>query len=300
MNNLTMGIDGGGSTLRVVIADADLNVLAQAARGTANPSAIGWDAAAALIHEAMREALAQVDQPIAAVGIGVAGAAASRAGDWLRATVGTVLPGIPVAASSDYEIALVGAMGALEGVLLLAGTGSVAYGVNPAGLNAQVGGWGYLLGDEGGGYWIGLQALRAVVRWADAGQPESAVLPVRALQALELAHPQALITWMYRAPPPLRETAALAALVLELAAQREAEAAAIVDAGAEILCDMVALVRRRLSMPDAAVAFAGGLLSTDNPLSSAVCQHLGLASIPQARYTPVIGAALLAQMSVGK
>ena len=123
---LYMGIDGGGSNLRVVIVDEQMQILVTVQRGTANPRIIGQEQSALLIQDAMREALAQVTEPVRGVGIGIAGASAVYARDWLHEVIHAVLPDVHVAAGSDYEIALVGANSAREGILLLAGTGSVA------------------------------------------------------------------------------------------------------------------------------------------------------------------------------
>ena len=170
-----MGIDGGGSTVRVVIVTPDLTICGQSEGPTVNPGVVGSENAANTIRQAMRTALKSANltaDQIAAVGIGVAGAAAYHSADWLRAVVGAVTPQARIVPSADFEIALVGALGQREGVLVLAGTGSLAYGVNAAGETALVGGWGYLLDDAGSGYWIGhpgIGSRRAGRGWARVG-----------------------------------------------------------------------------------------------------------------------------------
>src|SRR5690606_10986978 len=152
------------------------------------------------------------------------------AADWVRATVGAALPGVPLCTATDVEIALTGAHGERRGILILAGTGSVAYGVNAAGESAQVGGWGYLLGGEGSGHWIGMKALQAVVRAAD-GRAAPTALTDAVLRTLDLKTPRDLIQWIYTpesAAPRTRAVAQLAPLVL---------AAADDDAAAAILAE---------------------------------------------------------------
>lgn len=308
MAHYYIGIDGGGSNLRVVVVDDDMHVVAQAARGTANPSAIGRDASAALIQDAIREAVAAAlpsndgasseQQSIAGVGIGIAGASSAYAETWLRGVIQGALPGVFVAPSMDNEIALVGAHGARRGVLVLAGTGSVAYAVNAAGQSAQAGGWGYLLGDEGSGYWLTMEALRALIRWADGMQPEAEALSRRVMRRLGFHSPLDLIPWLYRQPPPTREVAQHASVVLDAADEGDAAALAIVARAADALEALVIAVSGRLGMTEPAVGFAGGLLSSDNPLSQALCARLKLDAIPQSMYPPVIGAALLAKLSM--
>jgi N-acetylglucosamine kinase-like BadF-type ATPase len=95
--------------------------------------------------------------------------------------------------ANDALIALVAGVGSAPGVVLIAGTGSIAYGRNARNEAARAGGWGYVLGDEGSGYWIGRQALRAVVRASDGRGPQTSLTPLvlehyGAAQASGLVH----------------------------------------------------------------------------------------------------------------
>lgn len=296
-----VGIDGGGSTVRVVITDLDLVVCAESRGDTVNPSVIGPEAAAQRIGQAVQAALTTANlttADIAGVGIGVAGAADTHSSGWLRDVMRDVLPGAVVAPSSDMGIALVGAHGKREGILVLAGTGSVAYGINQAGDSAQAGGWGYLLGDEGSGYWIGLQAIKAVIAAAD-GYGDPNIFTDRILATWGLEHPRDLIHWVYRAQTPrTRDIAALAPLVIAEAEAGNPLAVPIIEQAAHELAQMTQAVIRRLHMDSPAVAFAGGLLEQPNSLSNRLCSRLGLPGIPTPRYPPVIGAALLAKLTL--
>jgi glucosamine kinase len=294
-----MGIDGGGSTLRVVIVTETLTPLAQVQRSTANPSVIGREASAALIQEAMREALAQTRAQVEAVGIGVAGASAVYASDWLISVVQSALPGAVVFPSSDNEIALVGAHGARCGVMVLAGTGSVALALDAHAQPVQAGGWGYLLGDEGSGFWLALETLRACARWADGRAPEAYNLAQQMMSALGVSRPVDLIPWLYRQPPPTRELAQHASLVLEAPAT-DACAQEIVARGAHALAEITRSVIARAQLQAPAIQFCGGLLTFDNSLSAALCNELGLAIRPVPMYPPVIGAALLAMQTLAE
>lgn len=297
MTAYVMGIDGGGSTIRVVITTPDLTVCGQSEGPTANPGLVGIETAARTIQDAMHAALASAaltpDQ-IAAVGIGVAGAAAYHSAGWLRDVVAAVTPQAQIVPSADFEIALVGAIGRREGVLVLAGTGSLAYGVNAAGRTALVGGWGYLLDDAGSGYWIGIRALGAVVRAADGRGPHTVLTPVL-LGALDLPEPLDLIEWLYRSETVRTRTVAqLAPLVLEQAADGDLVAQVIITGAVAELAQAAQTVMRRLDMPEPDFALAGGLLSQPNILSESLCAALGLEALPEPRHPPVIGAALLA------
>ncbi len=290
-----LGIDGGGSNLRVALVGESLSPIVEARRGTVNPNVVGFDEAKALIQSAVQEVLI-AGAPLSGVGIGIAGA--SLAHDWMRDLITEVLPDVPVTTAIDVEIALVGAHGAREGVLVLAGTGSVAYGVNAQGEAAQAGGWGYLLGDEGSGYWLGLQAIRALTQWSDGFDLGAEVLAQRVMARLNLTVPREVIRWVY--PPSIKEIAALAPLVLSTADEGDPYAARIVLGGAWSLSSLVTTVVRRLGVPTLPIAFAGGLLTADNHLSRDLCNFLSLPTIPQPKYPPVIGAALLAKIMLNK
>jgi len=297
-----LGIDGGGSNLRVVVTRADLTPVAQTFAETANPSVIGRDAAASRIQLAVQESLSQaglVCLDLAGVCIGVAGASVAHSEAWLRQVLSPIVPGIPVALSSDLEIALVGANGARYGVLVLAGTGSAAYGVNRAGQSLQVGGWGYWLGDEGGSYWIGMKVLQRLARAADGRGIFPTDLKRQILTALGLSAELDLIPWLYHSDQPrTRAIAQLARLVLDAAAAGLPEALHITNAAAAELTLLCQAVMRELDMVEPSIAFAGGLLENDNILSQRLCDLLELPARPVPQYPPVIGAVLLAQTQV--
>ncbi|MBI5929793.1 MAG: hypothetical protein HY862_10820 [Chloroflexi bacterium] len=291
-----IGIDGGGTNLRVIVVRPDLTVVGRADAGTANPNVIGHDTSAALLQQTIRKAVThaglEFDQ-IDAVGIGVAGAPREFASEWLRQAVLGILPESLIVPSSDHEIALVGALGKREGVLILAGTGSVGYGINAAGESALVGGWGYLLGDEGSGYSLGMEALRALMKEWDGRLPETSLTePI--LTAIGAQDIWGIVTWLYGDVVRTPEIAKLSPIVLEHAIKGDQVAQKIVERGVEGLAEHVETIKRRLGMDKSEIAFAGGLLTSDNLLSRTLCQRLGLSDIPQPRYTPVIGAALLA------
>lgn len=292
-----LGLDGGGSTVRAAVFTPDLSILGQYVGETVNPSLIGREEAAARIQAALRAALmeAGIDPgEVAAVGLGIAGAAAAHSEAWLRQVTADALPHAKIAPSSDYEIALVGAHGERCGALVLAGTGSLAYGVSRAGESFLAGGWGYLLGDEGSGYWLGAQALRAAARMSDGRGPATALLE-KMLGALNLESARDLIPWLYQhAPPRARELAALAPLVMACADSGDPTGVEILDHGAHELALAARAVIRRLGLETGNIAFAGSLLTQPNALSLRLCDLLGLDSIPQPRYDALAGAAILA------
>lgn len=298
-----MGIDGGGTSVRVVITTSDLTIAGESRGETVNPSVVGRDVAASRIHNAIHAALDQArltPDAIASVGIGVAGAGAAHSADWLHEVIHAVLPYARVVPSADYEIALTGAQGERRGLLVLAGTGSLTYGVNAAGESALVGGWGYWLGDEGSGYWLGLEAIRAAI-YASDGRDLDTTLLSTVLETLNLAAIRDLVPWLYRAEQPRQpEIAAFAPAVLDAAGKGDSVAQTIVTRAADALAAQADAVRRQLHDESLPIAFTGGLLSTANRLSDALCARLHLTELPIPRYPPVVGAAILARTALNR
>lgn len=298
---LFMGIDGGGSTLRVAIVDANLDELSALTAEPVNPSIVGRGLARERIRVGIREALQLGDlhhERIAAVGIGIAGASDLHSRQWLIEIVKSALPLSHAVPSSDLEIALVGALAQRHGLLLLAGTGSAAFGHTPDGRRLQVGGWGYLFGDEGSSFWIGSQLLRHIASTSDSGADAAMTATGRAvLDHLSLTRARDLVAWVYRSEiAPAVRIASLTPLVLERAENGDIPATDILVRAAEHLTDLVETTQRHLNYTAAPIAFAGGLLENDNWLSAEVARRLALSQRPAAIHKPVKGAALLAKM----
>lgn len=291
-----LGIDGGGSTIRVIVATSDLTIIGQSeASISVNPNTMGYDAAAQTIQEKMREAVANAQlsmAQISAVGIGIAGAEPENVGEWLYSLVVAACPNAKIALSSDHEIALVGATGERRGVLILAGTGSIAYGVNTAGKTALIGGLGYLLGDEGSGYWIGMRGLKAAFRALEGRDPSTSLVDVL-LQAHSLKTRREMLHWVYE-QPRVRDIARFAPLVLEQAAAGDRVSCQIIESAAFELALKVRTILHQLDREALPIAFTGSLLSHPNPLSLLLCELLDLPELPKAKYSSVMGAALLA------
>lgn len=299
-----LGIDGGGSNLRAVLTTPDLTPLAewQVAR-TSNPSSIGREAAAQLLQEAVGGVLSQAGvspDGVTAVGIGVAGADAAHSADWLAEVLRPVLPTAHLALSNDIEIALVGANGARLGMMLLAGTGSALYAINAAGDSRMFGGWGYLIGDDGGGYWMGREAIRYITdaddqHAADTFSREPLVKHIFGATGVNTARD--LIPWLYGVQPPrIRDVAALTSAIFAAHAEGDSTAQRIVQGAAQALYNYVCMAERRLNLSRETLAFGGGLLQSETPLQAAVCALLGLSAPPAPKYSAVTGAALLAKL----
>ena len=298
---LFMGIDGGGSKLRVAIVNAHLDQLSALTASAVNPSTVGRDTARERIQDGIFQAVCSANirrRDIAAVGIGIAGASNLHSEAWLRDTVRPALPSAHIAPSSDLEIALVGAHGQRYGMLVLAGTGSAVFAVTPDGRHLQVGGWGYLLGDQGSSFWVGIQLLKHITETHDySGEHGLTALGRACLDELALSDPRDLVAWVYRSEmAPTVRIASLAPFVLRRADAGDELAREILRCAAQHLAQQLDTMRLRLNDAQAPIAFAGGLLESENWLSKALAKRLALPARPAAKYPPVVGAALLAKM----
>jgi N-acetylglucosamine kinase-like BadF-type ATPase len=145
-------------------------------------------------------------------------------------------------------------------VVVISGTGSIAYGRNAKGEAARAGGWGYVLGDEGSGYWIGRAALRAVLRESDRRGPTTALSPLL-LDHFGVAQAQGLIHEIYHANLKPTAIGALAQCVQKAFSQGDAVAIGILRAAADELESSAVSVARRLELVGDPIPFvlAGGI-----------------------------------------
>ena len=166
-----LGIDAGGTKTVCLLADDQGNIVAEARRGGANLQASGELEVEKVLHQVMEEAIGDRAIVPAAICLGIAGV--DRPDDY--AVVGAIMRRIGYKARiivvNDALVALEAGAPGQPGVVVISGTGSISYGRNAKGEAARSGGWGYVLGDEGSGYWIGRAALRAVLRQADRRGP---------------------------------------------------------------------------------------------------------------------------------
>jgi N-acetylglucosamine kinase-like BadF-type ATPase len=294
---ISIGIDGGGSTLRVGIFTENMECLhLHELTETANPSVLGFSQAEELLKSTLNKTLDEAgisSSNIRYVGAGMAGAAQNP--DWFRAILTQSLPHAQIIVAPDYEIALIGAHGERFGLLVLSGTGSAAFGIDASGESAHSGGWGYLLDDGGSGYWLGLEMLRSATRVAD-GCMEKTGLYQQTFTHLKISTPDELISWLYNPETKNQEIAQMAPLVLACAATGDLEALRIVEDGAEQLYQLYLSVIKRLEFGGTPVMFAGGLLISDNLLRRLLMQKIGLEKVPTPKYSPVEGAALMANL----
>jgi len=177
-----------------------------------------------------------------------------------------------VVVTDDAVIALAGATAGEPGIVTIAGTGSIAFGRNAAGKTERAGGWGYIFGDEGGGFDIARQALRAVLR-AEEGWGPPTGLAGRLLEAAGGADANATLHRFYTPDWPRARVAALAPLVDEAAMAGDAVARDILHNAAQQLAVLTSAVRQQLWRPSepARVAWLGGVFRSQMLLERYRC-----------------------------
>ena len=290
-----LGLDTGGSSSRWLLLDEQGR---EVGSGSAPPitghifTEEGRAENLGRLREVLRAA-SEVAQPDAVVG-GITGlhrdtpAAETLQREICRALA---LDLEQVKLDNDMSVAYASVLRPGEGVLVYAGTGSIAYHVSLGGGVIRAGGYGYLLGDEGGGFWIGQQGLRQVLRWFDrSGQPETRPLAREVYGALGSEHWNDIIEVVYGGGR--RRVAALAPAVASAAEAGDEAAAEILErAGAE-LAGLAGTIFARLGEP-LPVVFSGGV-ARSHVVAAALERHLPAGSLERASSEPVRAAAELA------
>jgi N-acetylglucosamine kinase-like BadF-type ATPase len=242
-----LGIDAGGTKTVCLLADETGLVLAEGRGGGANLQSAGELEVEKVLHTVMEAALAGTEGRPAAICLGIAGVDRPDDAAAVRGIMRRIGFHTRTLVVNDALVALVAGAGTEPGVVVVAGTGSIAYGRNADGQAARSGGWGYLLGDEGGGFWIGRAALSAVVRQFD-GRGPSTVLTEMVLAYMRLGSPTELIHEIYYRDLQRHAIAGLAALVQRATEAGDAVAAEILARAGSELTAAAASVIARLGM----------------------------------------------------
>ena len=282
---ILIGADVGGSKSAVGISEPGGPILSRAEGPGAAVRPGRALASAGVVAEVVRRALAGVGRLGGDVlVVGAAGAGRDPERTELQKALRAETLADKVIVTTDIEIALEGAFDG-PGIVVSAGTGSIAVGRDRQGTRRRIGGYGWQLGDEGSGYAIGRAALGAVSRAHDGRSPCTA-LTDRVLAITRSTDFDALVRWAAGASPA--EIAALAPAVLQVAAQGDPLAQGIADYAARELCQLAICLLPLLDVnPPIGVALTGGLLANDIPLRRSVVARLSEESGLQPIETPV-------------
>lgn len=288
MTQIVIGIDGGGSKTHAIVADESGTTIGEAfgpgsavKPGEAEKSA---DVIADVVKQALEAAsMTHVAPRVLCVGVAGAGREGPRQELW-QALMSRDLAG-DIVVHTDFGIALDDAFGDGPGVLLIAGTGSVAFGRSPTGTSARCGGWGPVIGDEGSGAWIGRKAL-SIVSAASDGRESPTALTGAVLTAAEVNEVSELIPWAANADR--EQIASLARVVFSVADSGDLRANALISLAVEELMLHVRSLAQQLFGDERAavqVALAGGLMKKGTPLRKRL-EHRLRAAVPGAQIKP--------------
>jgi N-acetylglucosamine kinase-like BadF-type ATPase len=293
-----LGVDGGATKTLAAVFDLQEGVVHLAQGGPSNEDAIGARAAAEALTGAADEALARASissDELAAAVLAVAGTDTDAIGRQVHAAHST--DWIVV---NDVVGAWAVATGARPGIGAISGTGSNVFGVGTDGQGWRVGGWGHLLGDEGSGYWLGTQSIRAALSDRD-GSGVPTALSAAALEFFGVPSVEALAALVYSKPLTKGEIAAFAVRTCALAEAGDAVAHGLYERGARELAAQIAAVARNVGLDEAdsfplgliGSVFKAGALFAD-PLVAAVHETAPGACASVVEMAPVGGSLQLA------
>jgi N-acetylglucosamine kinase-like BadF-type ATPase len=265
-----LGIDGGGSKTSCLIGD-ETSVLGTGTAGGSNVVRVGEVQGRQSLASAIRQACTVANlkpSDITRVCVGLAGAARSEVSQPVRTMISEIISGEgehrsidadEITVVGDMVIALEAAFGDGPGVIVIAGTGSIAYGRSREGQIARAGGWGFAVSDEGSGHWIGRTALASSLRAWDENQTEHPPMLDGLMKSWKTETREKLVMAANATPPP--DFAALFPSVLALADSGDPIARDVLTEAGTQLADVAGIVIRRLFADSASVqvAMSGGV-----------------------------------------
>jgi N-acetylglucosamine kinase-like BadF-type ATPase len=308
-----VGIDGGGTSTKGILADSEGNVLAL---GKAGPCAHLNDDRAIrhvrlvlrqLVRTLLKNARLVECTNIESVFFGVTGIGhdKSPAAAIYKKALDDQFYLEMVRVDIDARNALAGALPKMVGVVVIAGTGSIAFGMNAASETARAGGWGYLLGDPGSAFEIGRQALTAVGRCADGMGPETLLTPL-AMEYLGVNTVAQIPPLIYSEQFPRVKIASMSQLVEQAANAGDATARLILDDAGTALGRLACGVIRRLGLESRkpSVSATGGVFQNRRwiwvAFRAEILEHYPAASVTKPQFPPLVGSLLLAYHQMGR
>src|SRR5437764_5199623 len=284
-----LGVEGGGTKTSWVLMErtaSDLGVLDQGKLPPANFRLATADELRAMFR--------QLPQQIPRAGRSLAGCGTEEDRHTLARLCSEIWPQAKVVVGSDRDSGLAAALGGSDGIVVNAGSGSSVTGRRDKRIE-NAGGWGHILGDVGGGYYLSLQALRLILREYDLHRGE-VQFTSKVLRALSLNNLDELVRWAQTADK--MDVAMLTPVVFEAAGGGDARVMEIIEEGARVLCEYTEAVATRLHVLAPKVVLLGGLFHRDSIYTHTFRRRLKK-SLPDARVTnseraPEFGAAWLA------
>jgi N-acetylglucosamine kinase-like BadF-type ATPase len=304
-HHLFLGVDGGGSKTHAVIIDKEKKIIAEAINGASNPLRIGVEKAIINIFKTINKACDEADRSrgdIFAAQIGLAGVRREDLRYLIKNRVQEKLRIRKIEVTTDAEIALYAATKGKEGLVIIAGTGSVCMGKNKLGEKTSAGGWGPLAGDEGGGAGISRRALQAIAKSSD-GRGKLTKLSNYAVEYFRAGRLEDLSVAIYAPSVDNARIAGFAKFVTQAAAEGDEVAQEVLsEAGKELGIAAIAVIeklkmqKRKFPIGKVGSVFNSGSLITDS-LMQKVCEIAPKAYMSEAQSSPAYAAAIMALKS---
>lgn len=297
-----LGIDGGGTKTVCLVTDTEGRVLGRGTGGPSNYLKEGLYITKQSLQQAMGEALDDAGvggEQVEVLCAGLAGVSRREDREIVGRMLRELLPVRRLLLEIDAYVALAGATEGRPGVILVSGTGSIAFGVNPRGERARAGGWGHLVGDEGSGFDLARRGLMAALRDYD-GRGRPTILREKFAREFYLREFDELIPPLYSGAMTPSRVAALYPIVLEAAQEGDAVARELMREAAGALVELVEAVVRRLSMDQDPfpLALSGGVFRGEGlreELKGLLAGRLPRGQLITPRHPPEMGAILAAR-----
>lgn len=258
------GIDGGGTKTTAVITTTDGKVAAKASAGPVNPNVVKQDELyetfSGLMHD-LKQQDKMAFNHLTSLFAGISGAGNDKAVQMLTSLLKELIPEkTRVRVEPDTINALYSGTLGEPGIVQIAGTGSITFGLNAEGRRDRTGGWGYLFGDEGSGYDIGKAGITAALKAFD-GRGEDTMLFDMICSHFRINDPHNLIQYIYSLPSPKIAISPVAKLVFEAYKQHDAAAAEIITGAATELTNSIRTLKMKLCQSEEKVnvVLCGGI-----------------------------------------
>jgi N-acetylglucosamine kinase-like BadF-type ATPase len=305
-----LAIDGGGTKCHVVFLDTMGTMLGQGKAGSCNYQGIGRDAVVLELIYGIQEAIADLRKgsgdsvkyseiQIECAVFGLAGLDTDYDRQIIMGLVQEALEKLHIqvkhlVVENDGFAALLGATAGQPGILVIAGTGSIMFGINERGETARAGGWGHRVGDEGSGYWIGKQAVKAILKAYD-GRGEETRLGEWVFPHLGMNHAEDLFNWIYSSEYSVEKLGELSRLVSLAASAGDSKAEHILTAaGHELFLGVLAVIQKlQLNNKLFTIILQGGVLQNEDLVGDILIRKLKefnpLVQLDMAKKEPIYG-----------
>ncbi|MGY0692106.1 N-acetylglucosamine kinase [Virgibacillus sp. FSP13] len=303
-----IGIDGGGTNTRAVLADLGGKIYATAFAGSTNPNTVSqqvlMNTFARIMGELENEAPRQYEQ-VMTIFAGISGSSGELAKEKVKQIIHHIVSErITVIVETDAMNALYSGTYGEYGMVQIAGTGSVTYGMNQFRKQGRVGGWGYLVGDEGSGYTIGQQGIADSLKSYD-GRGQGTVLLEMLYDYFQVTNGEQLISHVYSSSNPKNEISSVAKLVFEAYKRKDVIAEKIInDASDDLIVCVTTLYKKLFKNERVKLVLCGGVFSDldilPSLIKSGLKNHTNMVNVVIPTIPPVGGSIIAAYIAAGE